>query len=112
MRRHREVLELVPYEQRAGQMDRIERADDRRERIRCPFEDRSAEWHQREAFDRLQGCFAAVGYLVIVEAEPEARAIDRPKALEPDEFAGNGGRDPRPDPESAGLPKHDTEKDR
>ena len=112
MRRDRQGIELVPHEQGAGQMDRIERTDNRRERISRPLENRCPERHQGEAFDRLQGCGTAVGYLVIVKAEAKPRAIDRPKALKPDEFARHGGRDLRPDPETTWLPQHDAEKDR
>lgn len=69
MRRNRQGIELVTHEQGAGQVDRIERTHNRRERICCSLEDRCAERHQGEAFDRLQGCGTPVGYLVIVKAE-------------------------------------------
>ena len=69
MRRDRQGIELVPHKQGAGQMDRIERTDNRRERISRPLENRCPERHQGEAFDRLQGCGTPVGYLGIVKAE-------------------------------------------
>jgi hypothetical protein len=84
VRRHCQGIELVPHEESAGEMDRIERTDDRRERPCCPLEDRRAERHQGETVDRFQDRGSAIGYVVIVEAEAEPRAIDRAEALEPE----------------------------
>jgi len=112
VRRDGQILELVPREQGAGQMDGIERTNDRREWVCCTPEDRRAERDQGEALECLEDRGAAVGHLVIVEAEAQPRAIDRAKALEADELAGDGGRDPRPHAQAARLPKDHAEKDR
>lgn len=77
MRRERQIVELVAYEQGAREMDRIERADDRRERFRGPLEDRRVERHQREAFDRLEDRGSAIRDVIIIEPEAKPCTVDR-----------------------------------
>lgn len=106
-----QFFELFTCQQRAGEMDRIQRSQHGRKRLCRSLQYNWVECDQAECIEGFHhfGSVSCDGGIFQVELDPSA--IDRAKTLQPDQFARDWVRDLRPDTKSLGLPQYDTKQD-
>ncbi|HVL52883.1 MAG TPA: hypothetical protein VM344_01325 [Vitreimonas sp.] len=107
-----EAVDLVPDQQGAREVDRTERAHEGRERLRRSLQDGRRDRHERKGVSRPEYGRASSGDIVIVESEHDARSVDRPKTLHPDELARDGLFDLRPRRQAIRLREDDAKENR
>lgn len=112
VRGERKILESTSNEQRARQVDRVERSEHRWEGLGGALEDGGGDRDEAEPLDDVQDDGPSLRDYLVLQPERQPSTVQGTKALQPDELARNSLGDPSPYPKTPRLPQHDAEQHR
>ncbi len=87
VRRERKSVEVLPSQQRARQVNGVQRAQGRRKGLGGTLQHDRVQRDQAEGVDRLENIGSIVRDLPIIDTEANPGPIDRAEAFEPDQLA-------------------------
>ena len=109
MRREGEFGYAATCEERAREVDRVERAQQRREGFRCAVEYCGIDGDELERSKTLEDRGTAVGHFSVRQTESYSRPVDRAETFQPNERARQRPPDLAPTPQRTGFRRHDAQ---
>jgi hypothetical protein len=112
MRSESQVRHVSAGEQRARQMNGVQRSEKGREWFLCPSEHARFHGNDFEAFELLEDRCSLLGYGIVVQPMSDACSVDRPKTFKTSQLARERTTDPGPLAEHTRFAEDHPEQDR